>query len=249
MSDFTISAYQEKASSSTTASRNVQDILSEIEAEHDSEHGLAGLGLVDPLPATPRVLPKRLSATSQASLTESIPSSTLSSSSTVSLSSVEKQLTSSWPDIPTMQNWFSTCPPTPPSSIRLQLEFRSLPPPSPVLLSSSTMTTEHSDKKPRPLSGIFISSNSSVLDLKEAIVTRMHDLGYRLSPKNLTLMLHLNEDVRTQSKTAVGLKLSVYGKNPAKVLDDSSRLLFEEGAQEEDLVIVDCDPSHVLWSI
>ncbi|TKY89077.1 hypothetical protein EX895_001608 [Sporisorium graminicola] len=248
MSEFTISSYQEKANASSPVQPNVQDILSEIQAEHDAEHALAGLGFVDPVPAAPRVLPKRLSATSQASLTESIPASTLSSSSTVSLSSVENQLSSSWPDTPTMQTWFSTCPPTPPSSIRLELQFRSLPPPSPVLLSSSTMA-ERNDTKPRPLSGIFISSNSSVLDLKEAIVTRMHDLGYRLSPKNLSLILHLNEDVRTQSKTALGLNLSVYGKNPAKVLDDSSRLLFEEGAQEEDLVVVDCDPSHVLWSI
>ncbi|CBQ68750.1 conserved hypothetical protein [Sporisorium reilianum SRZ2] len=241
MSAFTISSYHEKANSSS-------NVHVQAQAEHHPEHALVGLGLVDPLPATPRVLPKRLSATSQLSTSESIPSSILSSSSTVSLSSVENKLASGWPAIPTMPNWFSTCPPTPPSSIRLQLEFRSLPPPSPALLSSAA-TAERSDKKPRPLSGIFISSNSSVLDLKEAIVTRMHAQGYRLSPKNLTLMLHLNDDVRTQSNTALGLKLSVYGKNPAKVLDDSSRLLFEEGAQEEDLVVVDCDPSHVLWSI
>lgn len=105
------------------------------------------------------------------------------------------------------------------------------------------------DDKARPLSGIFISSNSSVLELKETIANRMRESGYRLSPKNLTLTLHLNEDVRANAETALGLKLSVYGKNPAKVLDDSSRLLFEEGAQEEDLVVVDCDPSQILWSI
>lgn len=77
----------------------------------------------------------------------------------------------------------------------------------------------------------------------------MCELGYRLSPKNLTLTLHLNQDIRTNSRTALGLKLSAYGKNSAKVLDDSSRLLFEQGAQEEDVVVVDCDPSHILWSI
>ena len=188
-------------------------------------------------------MPKRLSATSQISVADSLASSAASSTSTVSLSSVEQQLTSSWPDIPISQSWFSACPPTPPSSIRLQLEFSSLPPASPALASSP------STHKPRPLSGLFISSNSSVLDLKETIASRMRDIGYRLSPKNLTLTLHLNDDVRTNATTALGLKLSAYGKNPAKVLDDSSRLLFEEGAQEEDLVVVDCDPSHVLWSI
>ncbi|SPO28830.1 uncharacterized protein UTRI_05151_B [Ustilago trichophora] len=238
MSDFTISSYQQASKLNLQRSAPVHDILSEVEAELDMDSPLAGLGLVDSLPAAPRVMPKRLSATSQISLAESIPSSIPSSSSTVSLSSVEQQLTSSWPHLPTTHTWFSTCPPTPPSSIRLQLEFRSLPPPSPTLAS-----------KPRPLSGIFISSNSSVLDLKETIATRMRDTGYRLSPKNLTLTLHLNEDIRSDPNTALGLKLSAYGKNPAKVLDDSSRLLFEEGAQEEDLVVVDCDPSHLLWSI
>ncbi|SPO28008.1 uncharacterized protein UTRI_05151 [Ustilago trichophora] len=238
MSHFTISSYQQASKLNQKSSAPVHDILAEVEAQLANDSPLAGLGLVDSLPAAPRVMPKRLSATSQFSLAESIPSSIPSSSSTVSLSSVEQQLTSSWPDIPTPQTWFSTCPPTPPSSIRLQLEFRSLPSPSPALAS-----------KPRPLSGIFISSNSSVLDLKETIASRMRDTGYRLSPKNLTLTLHLNEDIRTNPKTALGLKLSAYGKNPAKVLDDSGRLLFEEGAQEEDLVVVDCDPSHLLWSI
>ncbi|KAJ1019023.1 hypothetical protein NDA18_006174 [Ustilago nuda] len=238
------------------------DMLSETDNEAEPETALAGLGLIDPLPEAPRVMPKRLSATSQISLAESVPSSVHSSSSTLSLSSLEQQFDSSWPALTSMQNWFSACPPTPPSSIRLQLDFRSLPPRSPAALFSSnpapntpTTTTTNDDdaqenKKPdRPLSGIFISSNSSVLDLKETIASRMCESGYRLSPKNLTLTLHLNEDVRTNSRTALGLKLSAYGKNPAKVLDDSSRLLFEEGAQEEDLVVVDCDPSHILWSI
>ncbi|KAJ1024739.1 hypothetical protein NDA16_002779 [Ustilago loliicola] len=253
MSHFTRFSYEE----SSKLDKAAYDMLSEVETETETETALAGLGLVDPLPAAPRFMPKRLSATSQISLAESVPSSVHSSfSSTVSLSSsVNQQLNSSWPDIPSMQTWFSACPPTPPSSIRLQLEFRSLPPCSPAALFSATvaLTTtdaDEVDKKPaRPLSGIFISSNSSVLDLKETIASRMCDLGYRLSPKNLTLTLHLNEDVRTNSRTALGLKLSAYGKNPAKVLDDSSRLLFEEGAQEEDLVVVDCDPSHILWSI
>lgn len=245
MSDFTIDSYQEAVHASTRAAH---DILSEIEAEQEYEYALAGLGLSDPLPAAPRVIPKRLSATSQISLTESIPSS-VPSSSMISLSSIEDQLGSaSWSSIPSMQNWFSACPPTPPSSIRLQLEFRSLPLPSPALLCSMPNQVEKDDKA-RPLSGIFISSNSSVLELKETIANRMRESGYRLSPKNLTLTLHLNEDVRANAETALGLKLSVYGKNPAKVLDDSSRLLFEEGAQEEDLVVVDCDPSQILWSI
>ena len=247
MSDFTLSSYQEATKLYGVV--HVDDILSEVEAELDAETALAGLGLGEPLPAAPRVMPKRLSATSQISISHSIPSS----SSTISLSSVEQQLNCSWPDIPTAQSWFSACPPTPPASIRLQLQFRSLPPPSPALLSSSPSMpcTEMAEgkNKARPLSGIFISSISSVLDLKEAIAARMHELGYRLSPKNLTLTLHLDEDLRTNAKTALGLKLSAYGKNPAKVLDDSSRLLFEEGAQEGDLVVVDCDPSHILWSI
>ncbi|KAJ1596519.1 hypothetical protein NDA11_005566 [Ustilago hordei] len=255
-SDLTRSTYQELN----------YNMLSETDNEAEPETALAGLGLIDPLPATPRIMPKRLSATSQISLAESVPSSVHSSSSTLSLSSLEQQFDSSWPALTSMQNWFSACPPTPPSSIRLQLDFRSLPPRSPAALFSSTLTpntptttttttTTNDDdalenKKPdRPLSGIFISSNSSVLDLKETIASRMCQSGYRLSPKNLTLTLHLNEDVRTNSRTALGLKLSAYGKNPAKVLDDSSRLLFEEGAQEEDLVVVDCDPSHILWSI
>ncbi|SOV05775.1 uncharacterized protein UDID_06228 [Ustilago sp. UG-2017a] len=253
-SDLTRSTYQELN----------YDMLSETDNEAEPEIALAGLGLIDPLPAVPRVMPKRLSATSQISLAESVPSSVHSSSSTLSLSSLEQQFNSSWPALTSKQNWFSACPPTPPSSIRLQLDFRSLPPRSPAALFSSTLapntttstTTSTNDddaqenKKPdRPLSGIFISSNSSVLDLKETIASRMCESGYRLSPKNLTLTLHLNEDVRTNSRTALGLKLSAYGKNPAKVLDDSSRLLFEEGAQEEDLVVVDCDPSHILWSI
>lgn len=88
-----------------------------------------------------------------------------------------------------------------------------------------------------------------MLDLKETIVGRMLEAGYRLSPKNLTLMLHLNEDIRTGPETALGLHLSMYGPTPAKVLDDGSRLLFEEGAQEHDLVVVDCDPSQFLWRI
>lgn len=238
-SQFTISSYQQPSELNLQTSPPVHDFLAQVvEAQVGIESPLAGLGLVDSLPGAPRVMPKRLSATSQISLAESGPFSIPSSSSTLSLSSVEQQLISSWPDIPITQTWFSTCPPTPPSSIRLQLEFRSLPAPSPALAS-----------KPRPLSRIFISSNSSVLDLKETITTRMRDTGYRLSPKNLTLTLHLNEDIRSNPKTALGLKLSAYGKNPAKVLDDSARLLFEEGAQEEDLVVVDCDPSHLLWSI
>ncbi len=86
-----------------------------------------------------------------------------------------------------------------------------------------------------------------MLDLKEAIVARMAEQGFRLSPKNLTLTLHLQDDARMPS-TALGLCIA-HGKAPAKVLDDSNSLLFEEGAQEEDLVVVDCDPSHILWSI
>ncbi|KAJ1020406.1 hypothetical protein NDA13_005724 [Ustilago tritici] len=251
-SDLTRSTYQELN----------YDMLSETDNEAEPETALAGLGLIDPSPAAPRVMPKRLSATSQISLAESVPSSVHSSSSTLSLSSLEQQFNSSWPALASMQNWFSACSPTPPSSIRLQLDFRSLPPRSPAALFSSTLapstattTTTNDDdaqenkKSDRPLSGIFISSNSSVLDLKETIASRMCESGYRLSPKNLTLTLHLNEDIRTNSRTALGLKLSAYGKNPAKVLDDSSRLLFEEGAQEEDLVVVDFDPSHILWSI
>lgn len=194
---------------------------------------LTGLGLVDTLPATPKVLPKRLSATSQFSSTDSSVSALVPSSSASSLASSSVSI----------NNWFSACPPTPPSSIRLQLEFTSLPPASPALLPAAAAA----EAKPRPLSGIFISSNSSVLDLKEAIVARMAEQGFRLSPKNLTLTLHLQDDARMPS-TALGLCIA-HGKAPAKVLDDSNSLLFEEGAQEEDLVVVDCDPSHILWSI
>ncbi|GAK68571.1 uncharacterized protein PAN0_193d6843, partial [Moesziomyces antarcticus] len=217
---------------------------------------LTGLGLVDTLPAAPKVQPKRLSATSQFSSTDSsvsvasalVPSSSASSlaSSSASLHSADER--ASWSHVPAVNNWFSACPPTPPSSIRLQLEFTSLPPASPALLPAAAATAAAAERKPRPLSSIFISSNSSVLDLKEAIAARMAEQGFRLSPKNLTLTLHLQDDARMPS-TALGLCIAHDEKQPAKVLDDSNSLLFEEGAQEEDLVVVDCDPSHILWSI
>ncbi|KAJ9474715.1 hypothetical protein PHBOTO_004585 [Pseudozyma hubeiensis] len=238
MSEFTIDAYQQATEASDDeALDRLGELELETEADHDSDYPLAGLGLTDSLPATPRVLPKRLSATSQISLAESIPSSIASSStSSHSLSSVENQFGNR-----IMQNWYSTCPPTPPSSIRLRLGFRSLPSPSPAVL------IDQAAEKGRPISGIFISSNSSVLDLKETIAARMREVGYRISPRNLTLTLHLSDDAaKGKAKTALGVMLE---GDERKVLDDTRRMLFEEGVQEDDLVVVDCDPARVLWCI
>ncbi|SPO47237.1 uncharacterized protein PSANT_04925 [Moesziomyces antarcticus] len=243
MNRFTLASYHQAAAPQTRD-------------DGDDDEQLTGLGLVDTLPAAPKVQPKRLSATSQFSSTDSsvsvasalVPSSSASSlaSSSASLHSADER--ASWSHVPAVNNWFSACPPTPPSSIRLQLEFTSLPPASPALLPAAAATAAAAERKPRPLSSIFISSNSSVLDLKEAIAARMAEQGFRLSPKNLTLTLHLQDDARMPS-TALGLCIAHDEKQPAKVLDDSNSLLFEEGAQEEDLVVVDCDPSHILWSI
>ncbi|GAC98195.1 hypothetical protein PHSY_005784 [Pseudozyma hubeiensis SY62] len=238
MSEFTIDAYEEATEASDEEALDRLGEL-ELEANHDSDYPLAGLGLTDSLPATPRVAPKRLSATSQISLAESIPTSIASSStSSLSLSSVGNHLGNS---IPSMQNWYSTCPPTPPSSIRLRLAFRSLPSPSPAVLIDNAV------EKGRPISSVFISSNSSVLDLKETISARMREVGYRISPRNLTLTLHLSDDVaKGKAKTALGVMLE---GDERKVLDDSGRMLFEEGVQEDDLVVVECDPAKVLWCI
>ncbi|KAN0062002.1 hypothetical protein ACQY0O_005997 [Thecaphora frezii] len=212
---------------------------------------LAGLGFTDCSPGAPRPKPKRLSIASQMSEATSLGGESFYSSS--SLHSHTNDTTSSprasWPEVSTQ--WFSSCPPTPPSAIRLKLQFLSLPRVTGKLNTESPLL----DDNGQPFDALFVSSNNSVLDLKELVAARLRSKGYRVFPRELSISLNLADSLYQHSLTcqtwassssALGLAFNEDGCSPIKHLSNNSRLLFEEGAQEDDTMIVRYLPHEVL---
>ncbi|PWN54264.1 hypothetical protein IE53DRAFT_383177 [Violaceomyces palustris] len=200
-------------------------------------------------PEAPRLRHKRLSTASLAS-DMSIPTSNSdsfhSSISSLNGSELEEAVvnsrtgsSSSFSSI--SEQWFSSCPPTPPSSIRLQLHFETLPEKPRGVRREGLFGIELSGDS-QPIQAIFVSSNSSVLDLKEIIAEKLAIKGYEVSPRQLGLCLHLSDlycgKQSRRASSALGLAFNEDGASPIKELANNARLLFEEGALEDDVMIV-----------
>ncbi|EPQ26354.1 uncharacterized protein PFL1_06002 [Pseudozyma flocculosa PF-1] len=268
--------------STATSKKVFGDAAADGEAG-DNAAKLSGLGFTDYSPAAPRPKVKRLSVASRASDTSSLDADSYYSSTSSLPSQAASETTTassvrmSWPEVPAQ--WFSSCPPTPPSAIRLRLQFLSLPrktgtfrPVSPAAdspinedggsTSSRGDDVDNDDDDGQPLDALFLSSNNSVLDLKELISERLRTKGYRVFPKELSISLNLADSLLSSSSpsssspsasdrksgphpSALGLAFNEDGCSPIKHLGNNSRLLFEEGAQEDDTIVIRYLPYEV----
>lgn len=193
--------------------------------------------------------------------------STVSSSLSLDAYSCPSPTSSCFPSSP--KEWFESCPPSPPATIRLNLDF--------------SKTSHYRSNGGLPESEVLLISNSaSILDLKELIVKRLSSKGIAFSPKELSLQIPSSQpqpltasNLESQGASpspisrAATLMDRVRGRNasekrPASSSTPSSpispsmikaqlrelendRLICEEGLLEDDAVLVSLKTRTLTW--